>query len=234
VREPGSDSNYYEVLGVPRTASDVDIKHAFRARALETHPDRGGSHAAMVRVNEAYRVLSDPVGRRVYDRGRGPNASADSRRRSRQRQSEARQEAEFYPQDWEAFLEWAAKALGVTFILAGAAVAAGAEAAAKGGRVVLEDAAKAEYGIEHVFGGVTIPTVSGSWTGVVALVSGAVLGFFFVGIPVFTLASALPIVGGHPFVLLILLGSAAGGAWVGAALHRLLAEGAGTGGPKPP
>lgn len=42
------------VLGVPRDATAADIKRAFRRRALETHPDRGGDAEAFQAVHRAY------------------------------------------------------------------------------------------------------------------------------------------------------------------------------------
>lgn len=63
---------YYEVLEVARTATDADLKSAFRKKAMQHHPDRNaGDPEAEVRfkeVNEAYSVLSDGNKRAVYDR----------------------------------------------------------------------------------------------------------------------------------------------------------------------
>lgn len=63
--------DYYETLGVPRTASQAEIKKAFRKLAREHHPDRNaGDKAAEKRfkdVNEANAVLSDPDKRKQYD-----------------------------------------------------------------------------------------------------------------------------------------------------------------------
>ena len=64
-----TESDYYELLGVPRTASDADIKGAFRTLARELHPDVSSEPDADVRfrdVAEAYEVLSDPERRATY------------------------------------------------------------------------------------------------------------------------------------------------------------------------
>jgi molecular chaperone DnaJ len=64
-------TDYYETLGVPRTASAEDIKRAFRRLAMEYHPDRNqqpGAEARFKAINEAYEVLSDPDKRAAYDR----------------------------------------------------------------------------------------------------------------------------------------------------------------------
>jgi len=64
--------DYYQTLGVPRTASQADIKKAFRKLARESHPDKHpGDKAAEGRfksINEANAVLSDPAKREKYDR----------------------------------------------------------------------------------------------------------------------------------------------------------------------
>ncbi len=67
-----SKRDYYEVLGVSRTATEADLKSAFRKRAMEHHPDRNpGNKDAEVKfkeLNEAYQVLSDGQKRQAYDR----------------------------------------------------------------------------------------------------------------------------------------------------------------------
>ncbi|KAJ1524469.1 hypothetical protein ONE63_010965 [Megalurothrips usitatus] len=62
--------DYYKILGVPKSASDDDIKKAYRKLALKYHPDKNKSASAEERfkeVAEAYEVLSDKKKRDVYD-----------------------------------------------------------------------------------------------------------------------------------------------------------------------
>lgn len=63
-----ANKDYYSVLGVPRDASQDDIKKAFRKLAHKYHPDKqGGDEAKFKEANEAYGVLSDPEKRKRYD-----------------------------------------------------------------------------------------------------------------------------------------------------------------------
>lgn len=62
-----SAKDYYDILGVPRTASAEEIKKAFRKQARKHHPDAGGSEERFKELNEAYEVLSDPEKRKQYD-----------------------------------------------------------------------------------------------------------------------------------------------------------------------
>lgn len=59
--------NYYEVLGVARTASQDEIKKAFHKLAHKYHPDKGGDEKKFKEINEAYQVLSDKSKRAQYD-----------------------------------------------------------------------------------------------------------------------------------------------------------------------
>jgi molecular chaperone DnaJ len=73
--------DYYEVLGVSKTASADEIKKAFRRLAVQHHPDRGGDEAKFREVNEAYEVLKDDSKRKRYDQfghaGVGSSAASD-------------------------------------------------------------------------------------------------------------------------------------------------------------
>jgi molecular chaperone DnaJ len=80
-----TDRDYYEILGVPRSASTDDLKAAFRKMARQYHPDVNKAPDAEERfkeINEAYAVLSDPEKRAAYDRFghagvRGPSGGVD-------------------------------------------------------------------------------------------------------------------------------------------------------------
>lgn len=58
---------YYETLGVSKNASTDDIKKAFRKKAHELHPDKGGDAEQFKKVNEAYQVLGDEKKRAQFD-----------------------------------------------------------------------------------------------------------------------------------------------------------------------
>lgn len=62
--------DYYDILGVSKTASDAELKSSYRKMAMQWHPDRNKSPEAETKfkeINEAYQVLSDPKKKSTYD-----------------------------------------------------------------------------------------------------------------------------------------------------------------------
>ena len=62
--------DYYEVLGVSKTASAAELKSAYRKLALQWHPDKNKAADAETKfkeINEAYQILGDPAKKSQYD-----------------------------------------------------------------------------------------------------------------------------------------------------------------------
>ncbi|MEX2006613.1 MAG: molecular chaperone DnaJ [Candidatus Saccharimonadales bacterium] len=73
--------DYYDVLGVGKSASPDEIKKAYRLLAVKHHPDRGGDEEAFKEASQAYEVLKDEAKRKRYDQfghaGIGTSAASD-------------------------------------------------------------------------------------------------------------------------------------------------------------
>jgi curved DNA-binding protein len=72
--------DYYNTLGISKSASEADIKSAYRKMAMKHHPDRGGDEKKFKEVTEAYETLSDPQKKQMFDMGVDPNAQHTSYR----------------------------------------------------------------------------------------------------------------------------------------------------------
>lgn len=106
-------SGYYAVLGVPVTATNEEVRSAYRRLALLHHPDHGGSVETFYVVREAHHVLSDAGRRAEYDRDlalrrvrRQDQRRDESLTRERDRREAARERAttqEYFtaPPGWE-------------------------------------------------------------------------------------------------------------------------------------
>jgi curved DNA-binding protein CbpA len=85
--------NYYEIMGLPATATAAEVKRRYRELARKFHPDvtkdKSFGHKAFVQITEAYKVLSDPQARCSYDASLS-SARATTPPRSGYTQSQAR------------------------------------------------------------------------------------------------------------------------------------------------
>nr|GAT55097.1 predicted protein [Mycena chlorophos] len=92
--------DHYSVLGLLPQANPDQIRRAYKARALETHPDKDKSSDAsdaFQRVQQAFEVLRDPAKRRAYDLQHGfaverppPDHASEAQRRRKDREEWAR------------------------------------------------------------------------------------------------------------------------------------------------
>lgn len=196
--------DYYQVLGVDPNASFETIRDAYRRRAMDCHPDRGGSHEQMVLLNEAWEILSDPERRQRYDAVRRDTASLSVQTAAAADAQQARQQAEQYPRRWADFEAW----------LDG----------------VAQDFHRAEFkrvGGWHILS--SFPTAGKSVTGWLFILIGAVLGFVFLTLVLLFFGVGPEFFRYSPFNFwqnslkrILFAASVVMGGWVGAAVHQMI------------
>lgn len=69
--------DYYDVLGISRSATESEIRKAYKTKSMKHHPDRGGDEEEFKKVNEAYQTLKDPQKRAQYDNYGAGNFGGD-------------------------------------------------------------------------------------------------------------------------------------------------------------
>ena len=95
--------DYYEVLGIARSATDEEIKRAFRKLAFKYHPDRNqedGATEKFKEINEAYEVLSNPEKRAAYNARQASYAQAQATYKPYRPAPSAAVERERHPEEF--------------------------------------------------------------------------------------------------------------------------------------
>ncbi|XWS35623.1 hypothetical protein CRYUN_Cryun20dG0013000 [Craigia yunnanensis] len=90
VPKKSDNTKYYEVLGVSKSASQDELKKAYRKAAIKNHPDKGGDPEKFKELAQAYEVLSDPEKREIFESffGGGAFGGGGSSRGRRQKRGE--------------------------------------------------------------------------------------------------------------------------------------------------
>jgi len=102
--DAGELRDYYGLLGITPSATVSDIHKAYWQQASRCHPDKGGSHEAMVRLVEAWKILSDPNKRARYDQLLTTRHNGWHSKKFNEDVQDARTRAEGYSsRSWEEF-----------------------------------------------------------------------------------------------------------------------------------
>ncbi|HVX83825.1 MAG TPA: DnaJ domain-containing protein [Phycisphaerae bacterium] len=100
------EKDYYAILGIAPGATAEEIRLAFLHKAMECHPDRGGTHEKMVELSEAVEILADPEKRSLYDRVRSAGRNEILVAQWRQAEADATARARSYPENPADFSAW--------------------------------------------------------------------------------------------------------------------------------
>jgi hypothetical protein len=173
--------DYYQILGVRREADHQELIRAYRREAMRCHPDHGGSHEAMLRLNEAWEILRNSESRREYDewlKQQGAQSVAITTAVQR-----ARTTASNYPRRWTDFEKWMNR--------------------------IFDDFTNAEYGTAEE--GIPVPTAKNSVSGTLIILVGCVVGLVVGGMIFLTFNNTpLEIVARLLVFVFIVLGGMAG------------------------
>jgi curved DNA-binding protein CbpA len=196
--------DYYQILGVNPSADLDTIKKAFRRKVMECHPDRGGSHAQMILVNEAWEILSNPKYRQNYDTDRNQAGGFEAKKTAEADAQTARQRAEQYPPQWKDVEPWL-NDIFKDFVNT------------KYGSIDLDPSQNSIYKYW--------PTAGNSATGWLFIIISAVVFFFGAAYRIYDLVLSKKISGINLVVAIVLFWLPLWiGAWVGAWIHMLISE----------
>lgn len=193
------EHDYYQILRIVPNADASEVKAAYRRRARECHPDRGGTHEEMLLVNEAWQILSNDKSRRNYDAQRANRGDYTTQTTVAQDIKRAQREASNYPRKWADFEVWLDRVTG--------------------------DFTRATYGsTKNQTLGIELPTVENSVSGVLFMLIGGGLALLFVSPLIAGLFAAGNVKPNKIVILMTYVLPAIGGAWTGTHLHRLIGE----------
>jgi hypothetical protein len=98
--------NYYEILELSRTASQDEVKAAYKKMATVVHPDKGGSAMLFRLVQEAYEVLSDPAKRKQHDSDLAGRSGGNRQAETQQHQSQTSSSEANYVRVEDLYKRW--------------------------------------------------------------------------------------------------------------------------------